>query len=145
MSAVSMTEPVGPAAPAGTAFLVFGPYSHGSLLEDVTLFGNSTAELVGSVVTVRVSVIDRGGSPAIADLDAGERIAGPFTLAQVQGAWSLRLPAFRRLLSKRYVAVAFTHQGGSGGAVGWVPGAAPGVRPPVVERLRSREDAKDFL
>lgn len=133
MASAARSSGFGPGA--ATVVLAFGPYQHGSLLDSVMLYGDKTDSLGTSGVTVRVALCDTNPSAA-ADVSAGERLTEAFDVKSDGAGWSMRLPFWKRVLAKRYVAVELSV---NNAGASYVAGAHVGVRPPLVERKRGEE------
>jgi hypothetical protein len=125
--------------PAGqaTGFATLGPFTHGSLLQVVGLFGQDPP----ADVTVRLALFDRP-PVSVAEFDGGDHLAYDLVVPTAAGWWTLGLPIGSRLLSKRYVAVEFRFGSNLGAA--WVGGVSVGHVPPIVQRQAAQSFA-DYI
>lgn len=125
---------------ASVSRVVFGPFPSGSLLDGVTVYGQRTDDLTGPA-TVRVGMCDVPPGTA-GELDTGDLVVRDLAVASPGSFWSLPLFLYARILRKRYVVVEFAVNVAAGT---FTAGANVGVRPPIIQREKSRDQAKEYV
>lgn len=109
-----------------SAIITLGPYQHGSLLRSLTLYGEATTNLAAGL-DVTIALVDRVPT-ADSEVRNGDLIARTFTV--VSGSFfTLPLQYYKRILSKRIVAVLFE---ANNSAASYVCGVNAGVMAPII-------------
>lgn len=131
----------GRAIDANPVFTTLGPFPSGSLLQDLTLWGDPTAG--GAVLTVRLALLERPPTSA-ADLDGADFLTFPLVFSGTTGAWERFIYPHQRILSRRYVVLETVFSTGVAGPT-WYAGMSVGCLPPIAQRRAAARQTLEVL